>query len=65
MSNDEWSPGIIYLRVTPAPGKRAYVAMHTCWNRELFIEAENDRRRKEGGKIEVLTEQQYNKERGV
>ena len=59
----DWEPGTVFLRITPKKDERPFVSEHRCWNRTRFIAIRSEEYRKEGGKVEVITEAQYLKEK--
>lgn len=52
----------ILLRHTNKEGT-AYVHAHRVWDRDLFLLTQSTAAVKEGGKVEVLTEAEFEKER--
>ncbi len=52
----------VYLRHTDKKGN-AWPACHRVWNKDLFLHTTNDAAVKEGGKVEAITEAEYQAER--
>lgn len=60
-----FQPESVYVRHTDKDG-RSFVEEHRVWNRAIFMQARARDAAKVGGeaKVELLTEEQYRKERG-
>ncbi len=48
----------IFMRRTDKKGG-VTITEHRCWDAQLFIDTRMDEARKEGGKVELLTQKQY------
>jgi hypothetical protein len=59
--SDVWNPGVVYLRIQPKK-ERSFVSRHTCWNTDIFVECQRAAHAKEGGKVEVIDAETYERE---
>ena len=62
MNTETPASGIIYLRHIPKAGK-PFIQYHTVWDRDRFLESISDAKKKEGGSVKVVTEDDYRKEK--
>lgn len=59
----DWKSGAVFLRVTAKKGATPFVSHHQCWHRDHFIACRAVDYGNEGGRIEVITEAEYLKEK--
>ncbi len=54
----QWKPGKVYLKTTSKEGHTTYTS-HDCWQTDLFIRYANEVATAEGGKAELITQDEY------
>ena len=62
MSEETWDQGVVFMRHTDKKGS-SYVAQHRCWNRGRFIKVQSAAALKEGGRVEIVDEADYQNSR--